>query len=205
MPTDPTPTPRLRVLLRTDLEIVAAALAALLDSDDRLETTTVDQPAADVVLVDSMATPELDAPGADRLRSEVQLAGDRPVVLLTGKSSTAVGQPLVIERRVCLIDRATPADRIGDALVAAARGEHVMVGAEAARTATGWPFPSLSEREAEVLALLADGATNRAIAERLVVSPETVKTYVRRIFDKLGVRNRAQAAAWAVRHTLRPA
>ena len=52
----------------------------------------------------------------------------------------------------------------------------------------------MSAREEEVLALLADGLTDREIAERLGISPRTVETHVGSLLSKLGVRNRAQAA-----------
>jgi LuxR family maltose regulon positive regulatory protein len=53
----------------------------------------------------------------------------------------------------------------------------------------------LSPREQELLRLLAAGLTNREIADRTVISPETVKKHVANICDKLGVRNRTEAAA----------
>jgi DNA-binding CsgD family transcriptional regulator len=53
---------------------------------------------------------------------------------------------------------------------------------------------SLSPREREVFALLAQGRSNREIGEALFISPVTVKVHVRHIFDKLGVRSRAEAA-----------
>jgi DNA-binding NarL/FixJ family response regulator len=52
----------------------------------------------------------------------------------------------------------------------------------------------LSPREKEVLSLVARGLTNAAIGERLFISPVTVKVHVRHIFDKLGVKSRAEAA-----------
>jgi len=55
-------------------------------------------------------------------------------------------------------------------------------------------LPSVSPREEEVLALLADGLTDREIAARLGISPRTVETHVGSLLNKLGVRNRAQAA-----------
>jgi LuxR family maltose regulon positive regulatory protein len=55
----------------------------------------------------------------------------------------------------------------------------------------------LTARELEVLQLLAAGAPNRAIAERLVVTQETVKKHLSHLFDKLGVANRTQAVARA--------
>lgn len=62
----------------------------------------------------------------------------------------------------------------------------------------------LSAREQEVLALLAIGMSNREIGAELFVSAETVKTYVSRIFTKLGVSNRVQAAARAADHAVDP-
>jgi DNA-binding CsgD family transcriptional regulator len=57
----------------------------------------------------------------------------------------------------------------------------------------------LSERELEVLALAADGLTGRAIAERLFISPSTIKTHFENIYDKLGVSDRAAAVAQGLR------
>jgi DNA-binding NarL/FixJ family response regulator len=61
-----------------------------------------------------------------------------------------------------------------------------------------WPAmeAGLSERESHVLALVADGLSNREVAEALWLSPETVKAYVRRLFSKLGLRNRVEAAGF---------
>jgi DNA-binding CsgD family transcriptional regulator len=60
----------------------------------------------------------------------------------------------------------------------------------------------LSEREAQVLRLLAAGRTNRAIAEELFISEKTVARHVSNIFDKLGVSSRTGATAWAFQHSL---
>lgn len=67
---------------------------------------------------------------------------------------------------------------------------------------TEMPVDDLSEREVEVLRLLAAGMNNAAIAETLNVSVATVKTHVRHILEKLHVSDRTQAALWAVRHGL---
>jgi ATP/maltotriose-dependent transcriptional regulator MalT len=61
---------------------------------------------------------------------------------------------------------------------------------------------SLSERELQVLRLIAAGKTNRAIAEELFISEKTVARHVSNIFDKVGVSSRTGAAAWAFHHHL---
>jgi len=61
----------------------------------------------------------------------------------------------------------------------------------------------LTAREAEVLALIADGLSNAEIAEQLFVSPATVKTHINNLFAKTAVRDRAQAVAYAFRHGIR--
>jgi DNA-binding NarL/FixJ family response regulator len=60
----------------------------------------------------------------------------------------------------------------------------------------------LTPREAEVLRLMAQGLNNREIAERLVITDATVKTHVNNIFSKAGLRDRAQAVVYAIRHGL---
>jgi DNA-binding NarL/FixJ family response regulator len=61
---------------------------------------------------------------------------------------------------------------------------------------------NLTKREREILSLVAEGMSNREIAERLVLSPETVKSHVAAILEKLGVSDRTQAAIYAVRNGL---
>ena len=59
---------------------------------------------------------------------------------------------------------------------------------------------ALSAREVEVLQMIAYGSTNREVAEALRISPQTVKTYLERIFSKLGVSDRTRAVAVALKH-----
>ena len=74
--------------------------------------------------------------------------------------------------------------------------------AEQSERATRQSVGSLSEREVQVLRLLAAGKTNRAIADELFISEKTVARHVSNIFDKLGVSSRTGATAWAFQHNL---
>ncbi len=64
--------------------------------------------------------------------------------------------------------------------------------------------PSLSPREREVLALIGEGLTTSEIAEKLVVSPGSVSTYIHRLIEKLHLKNKAEAMVYSLRHTTRP-
>jgi two-component system response regulator DevR len=74
---------------------------------------------------------------------------------------------------------------------------------EAARKEAFAAFTDLTEQELRVLALISEGKTNREIAESLYLGEGTVRNYVSNILGKLGVSNRAEAAAYAVEHNLK--
>jgi DNA-binding NarL/FixJ family response regulator len=72
------------------------------------------------------------------------------------------------------------------------------------RRRTAWPN-DLTDREVDVLRILARGASNREIAEALVVSPRTVQHHLASVYDKINLRTRAGAAVFAIEHGLVPA
>jgi two-component system, NarL family, nitrate/nitrite response regulator NarL len=106
------------------------------------------------------------------------------------------------------LSKSWPAERICDALVAVSRGEvvlpeEVQAGLAAAIRSHAQPGrPALSRREHEVLVLIAEGLTAPAVGARLHVSPATVKTHLKTLYEKLGVSDRAAAVAEAMRRGL---
>jgi DNA-binding NarL/FixJ family response regulator len=92
----------------------------------------------------------------------------------------------------------------GDSLLDPAITERVFVEVrKAARQMESVAFSKLTEQERRVLALVADGRTNREIAQLLHLGEGTVRNYVSSILSKLGVSNRAEAAAYAIKHNLK--
>jgi two-component system nitrate/nitrite response regulator NarL len=106
------------------------------------------------------------------------------------------------------ISKAWPAERICDALVAVARGEIILPGeiqaglAAAIRSNAAGARIHLTPREREVLGGLAEGKSAPQIASELHVSPATVKTHLKTLYEKLGVSDRAAAVAEAMRRGL---
>jgi len=199
----------IRVLMIDDHPVVRQGLAALLSVQDDITVVgeASDGPAGvalaeslepDVVLLD------LKLPGMDGVEVLSQLSGEPRVLILTSATEPAWA------------DRAMKAGASGvvykdidpDALVRAIRSVHdgnVLLAARAAgslreRRPYG-SLDSLTPREREVLAMIADGCSNREIARGLNVSEKTVKAHVSSVLAKLGVQDRTQAAVFAVRHT----
>lgn len=98
---------------------------------------------------------------------------------------------------------------LADALVRVQAGERVLPGgrrAEDEEVRGAWPGQEhgLSAREAEMLALITQGCSNQEIAERSYLSINSVKTYIRTAYRKLGINRRSQAVLWGIEHGLLP-
>jgi DNA-binding NarL/FixJ family response regulator len=204
----------IRVLLADDQRVVREGLGTLLGLLDGIELvgTAADGEEAlalaqrydpDVVLID-LRMPRLDGIEAIRRLTE---RGERPrtIALTTYADDASVLGALRAGARGYLTKDAG-AEQIRAAVEAVARGEaaldpavqHHVLAALTEPEAEAPELPDgLTPREAEVLALIAEGLTNAEIADRLVVSAATVKTHVNHIFAKAGVRDRAQAVVYA--------
>lgn len=112
------------------------------------------------------------------------------------------------------LSREEPVAELSRAIIAVGRGEIVLPPSLAVRAlavlargdtgGNGGLIEPLSERESEVLRLLAQGLTNKDIAQTLILSVRTVEAHLRNIFGKLGVRSRTEAALWAAKHGYTP-
>ena len=151
----------------------------------------------DVVLMD------LRMPGTDGVTAIGELARlgvpTRVLVLTTYETDRDV-LPAIEAGATGYLLKDTPRDELFRAVQAAARGEAVLSPSVATRLLTQVREPArepLSQRELEVLELVARGSTNRDAASRLFISEATVKTHLLHIYAKLGVNDRAAAVAEA--------
>lgn len=202
----------IRVVIADDHGVVRAGLAQLLATFPDVELVgsasngeeAVSLSAArgpDVVLMD-LEMPVLDGIEATRRIRAAQ--PDVAVVVLTSFSDRErILSALDAGAAGYLLKDAEP-DALARAIEAAARGEAPLDPKAArallsARRAAG-PADGLSDREREVLAMVAEGLPNKLIAQRLGISEKTVKTHLTSVFREIGVTDRTQAALWAQRH-----
>ena len=209
----------IRVLVADDQEIVRAGYTALLNTQpditvvgttangaDAVRLCREQQP--DVVLMD-VRMPTMDGVEATRqLAADHRGAGPRVLVLTTFDLDQHVYDALNAGASGFLLKDVT-AERLFDAVRVIAAGEALLAPTvtrrligEFVRLRPRLPqqpdlLGMLTPRETEVLRLVAEGLSNLEIAERLVVSDETIKTHVSRILAKLGLRDRAQAVVAA--------
>ncbi|WP_036497462.1 MULTISPECIES: response regulator transcription factor [Nocardia] len=207
----------IRVLVADDQALVRAGFAALLDAQDgiavvgeadngehALRLTRELRP--DVVLMD-IRMPLLDGLAATReIAADPDLTGVRVVVLTTFELDEYVFEAMRSGATGFLVKHTEPADLVravrvvadGDALLSPSVTRRLV--AEFATHAKPAPTAALSEltdREREVMALVAEGLTNAEIGRRLFMSPATARTHVSRILVKLGARDRTQLVVMA--------
>jgi two-component system, NarL family, nitrate/nitrite response regulator NarL len=187
------------VRARAEFELIGQA------GDGRAALDTIRESTPDIAVLD-VQMPSLG--GVEVVRAVARDGLSTRVVLLSAHLEADTVYAAVAEGVSAYLSKAWPAERICDALLAVARGEvvlpeEVQTGLAAAIRSHAQPGrPTLSPREQEVLGLIAQGLSAPAIAERLHVSPATVKTHLKTLYEKLGVSDRAAAVAEAMRRGL---
>jgi DNA-binding NarL/FixJ family response regulator len=211
------------VLIADDDHLMRAGLAAVLESDDQIEVigqastgreaialTRRREP--DVVLMD-VQMPDLDGIAATR-----ELTGAAPaarvLILTTFEEDDYIFGGLRAGASGFLLKR-TPAEELIRAVHTVAAGESLLspsvtrrvidrMARQPAPQAGASNLELLTPREGEVLVLLASGLSNAEVAAELIIEESTVKTHVKRILMKLGLRDRVQAVIFAYEHGIAP-
>ncbi len=180
------------------LELVGEA------SDGEHARALVDQLHPDVALID-VRMPQLD--GLSLVRQLQATGSEVRVLLISGNDDSEIAHEAISRGAAGFLSKDTEEEQIAEAILAVATGQSVLSPAlqsgvldlirERPRETV-----ELSGRERDLLRLAADGLTTAEIAERLYLSPNTVKTYWQRLYEKLGTGDRASALAEAMRRGL---
>ncbi|MFE2993455.1 response regulator transcription factor [Nocardia sp. NPDC059246] len=207
----------IRVVIADDQALVRAGFVALLGAQQDVEVVGEADTGAqaldlarelvpDVVLMD-IRMPVLDGLAATRaIAADPVLAAVKVVVLTTFELDEYVFEAMRSGATGFLVKHTEPADLVkavrvvagGDALLSPSVTRRLVAEFAAhAKPAPAAEFSELTDREREVMTLVAEGLTNAEIADRLYMSPATARTHVSRILVKLGARDRTQLVVMA--------
>ncbi|MCF3105085.1 response regulator transcription factor [Streptomyces roseoverticillatus] len=206
----------MRVVLVDDHQVVRRGLRTFLEVQDDIEVVgeaadgaegveRAEELRPDVVLMD-VKMPGMD--GIEALRRLRELENPARVLIVTSFTEQRTVVPALRAGAAGYVYKDVDPDALAGAIRSVHAG-HVLLQPEVAGALLSQDDlggggqgrgNALTEREREVLALIADGRSNREIARALVLSEKTVKTHVSNILMKLDLADRTQAALWAVRH-----
>jgi DNA-binding NarL/FixJ family response regulator len=201
--------PRLRIVLVDDHPVVRAGLRALLEGQDDLVVVgeaadrseaeaLVRRTRPDVVLMDLNLG---SGPGGTATTAVLRALPQPPRVLVLTTYVTEADILAALDGGAAgYLLKDAPPEELFRGVRAVARGETVLASEVAAVLVrrVHSPEPAVTEREVQILGLLADGLANKEMARRLLVSEATVKSHLSHIYTKLGVDSRAAAVATAI-------
>ena len=196
------------VVIVDDHPVVRDGLRGIFSGDERFEVVgeaangaeaiaVAEARQPDVVLMD-LRMPEVD--GVSAITELAKRGVPARVLVLTTYDTDSDVLPAIGAGATGYLLKDAPREELFRAVEAAARGQSVLSPAVATRLMGQMRAPAsdvLSQRELEVLGLIARGSTNREAAERLFISEATVKTHLIHVYAKLGVKDRAAAVAVA--------
>jgi NarL family two-component system response regulator LiaR len=207
-----------KVLLVDDHEMVRIGLAAVLGTEEGIEVVgeassgieglrLAQEYRPDVVLMD-LVMDGMD--GIETTRRLLEVHPDCKVIVLTSYIDDEKLYPVIEAGAFSYLLKTSRASEIASAIRAAANGQPVLESRVASKMmnrfrqpkAAAAPHDELTEREMEVLKLIAKGKSNQEAADELYIGIKTVKYHVTNILAKLGVEDRTQAAIYAVKNGL---
>lgn len=201
----------IRLAIVNDYEVVVRGLADMLRPyEDEVRIIELDSSLApanpvDVALYDTFAQSQGDGPDIARLVHHPQV---RRVAVYTWNDDPRLIAGALAHGAAAYLSKTLTAVELVGALQAVHGGDRV-VSAEFGDVQSGpgdWPGrrEGLTEREAEIIALITQGVSNSDIAERTTLSINSVKTYIRQSYQKMGVTSRTQAVLWGIEHGFLP-
>jgi DNA-binding NarL/FixJ family response regulator len=206
------PAAPISIALVDDYDVVLIGLAHMFDPyRDRIAVAEIDanRPVVqdvDIVLYDSFAQPQADS---DELSVLIDNPHARQVAVYTWNFHPDLIDNALRKGANGYLSKTLPARELVAALEAIHAGTTVISPApRKARPSPGleWPGRSegLTERESEILALITQGKSNADVAATTYLSMNSIKSYVRSIYRKIGVKSRTQAVLWGVDHGFKP-
>lgn len=195
-----------------DYDVVLIGLAHMFDRySDRIVVAEIDanQPLSDdvdIALYDSYAQPEADH---DEIRVLIDNPRARRAVVYTWNFHPDLIESAVSKGASGYLSKTLPARELVAALEAIHAGETVISPSPRnARPDVGLDWPGrtegLTHRESEILALITQGKSNAEIAALMFLSKNSIKTYIRSAYRKIGVESRTRAVLWGVEHGFKP-
>jgi len=210
-----------RILLVDDHEVVRLGLKALLDRHPNFEVVGEAGNAREAVefaeeLEPDVIVMDIRLPGGSGIEACQEITDKRPdskVIMLTSYAEDEMLFSAIRAGAAGYVLKQIGGEDLVRAIEAVGRGEALLDPAvtqrifqevrKAAREEEASAFSALTQQEKHVLLLVSEGKTNREIAKSLFLGEGTVRNYVSSILSKLGVSNRAEAAAYAVEHNLK--
>jgi DNA-binding NarL/FixJ family response regulator len=195
----------IRLAIDDDYPIVVRGLAAMLaDHADRVEVVDLGPEmtvGADVVLKDSFAM-------TDDMKEYIANAKGRVLVFAASDDEEAVRSMLDLGA-AGYVHKSVTVEALLDAIERVHGGEQVVEAELRPGNGVGtrdWPgrAEGLSDRESEVLALICQGLSNQQVAQTLYLSINSIKTYIRMLYRKIGAESRSQAVIWGLQHGFSP-
>jgi two-component system response regulator DevR len=212
---------RQRILLVDDHEVVRLGLRSLLDQHPNFDVVAEAETAREAIEKTSMHKPEVvvmdirlkGGSGIEACQEITTKYPETKVIMLTSYAEDEMLFSAIRAGAAGYVLKQIGGDDLVRAIEAVGRGEALLDPSvtqrvfqevrKAAREEEASAFAELTQQEMHVLQLVSEGRTNRQIAEILYLGEGTVRNYVSSILSKLNVRNRAEAAAYAVEHNLK--